>query len=212
MPRNSASTLQKALDAMAPPGVLIGHRCLSEGDENALLPAEAISFVRSVLQVRRASGAVRIVARDLLARLGCAPCAIPKARSGAPVWPAGIIGSLSHDKDVAVAAIALDRNFGSIGIDVEPAEPLPPGLLGMVATPAEQARLTMNPCSGRLLFAAKEAVYKAVHPLDQIFLEHHDVEIDFANGRATVRYGRVVSLRIAVSTHLFALAFLPPQR
>ena len=60
-----------------------------------------------------------------------------------------------------------------------------------------------------MLFVAKEAVYKAVYPLDRMFLDHHDVEIDFANRIATVCNGRVVYLRLCVSTHLATLAFIP---
>jgi 4'-phosphopantetheinyl transferase EntD len=66
-----------------------------------------------------------------------------------------------------------------------------------------------DPYRGRLFFVAKEAAYKAVYPLDQALLGHHDVEVDLANQQATVRNGRVVKLRFCISTHLVALAFLP---
>lgn len=60
-----------------------------------------------------------------------------------------------------------------------------------------------------MLFVAKEAVYKAVYPLDQTFLDHHDVQISFAERKAVVRNGRVVELRFCIAAHLVALAFLP---
>jgi 4'-phosphopantetheinyl transferase EntD len=199
---------QSALDTLAVPGVMIGHRLISAGDEDALLPLEAPAFAASVVQVRRASGAARIVARQLLGRLGRTECAIPRGPSGAPVWPPGVIGSLAHDARVAVAAIGMRHEVGAIGIDIEPAEALPPELLDIVATPRERSRIDDDPYRGRLLFVAKEAVYKAVYPLDQTFLEHHDVEIDLTARRALVRKGRGVELRFSVSTHLVALAFL----
>ena len=198
--------LQSAIDAIAVPGVMIGHRLISPGDEHALLPEEAPAFAASVVKVRRASGAARIAARQLLTRLGYPECAIPRAASGAPTWPAGVIGSLAHDSRVAIAAVGMRRDVGAIGIDVEPAEALPAGLLDMVATPRE--RLSVDPYQGRLLFVAKEAVYKAVYPLDQTFLDHHDVEVDFAGRKAMVRNGRTVELRFSLSAHLVALAFL----
>jgi 4'-phosphopantetheinyl transferase EntD len=100
-------------------------------------------------------------------------------------------------------------NVGALGIDVEPAECLPSELLDLVATPQERLKLGDDPYRGRLLFVAKEAVYKAVHPLDQIFLEHHDVEINLAERKAVVRNDRVVELRLSTSAHhLVALAFL----
>jgi 4'-phosphopantetheinyl transferase EntD len=202
------SAFQSALDTLAVPGVLIGHRVISPGDEHALMPEEAPAFAASVVQVRRASGAARIVARQLLARLGHAGCAVPKASSGAPGWPAGVVGSLAHDARVAVSAVAMSRDLAALGVDVEPAEPLPSDLLDLVATPRERQDIADDPCRGRLLFVAKEAVYKAVYPLDHTFLEHHDVEVDLAQRKAFVRNGRVVDLRFCVSTHLAALAFV----
>jgi 4'-phosphopantetheinyl transferase EntD len=205
-------SLQSAIDALAFPGVVIGHRLISPGDEDALLPEEAPAFASSVVKVRRASGSARIVARQLLKRLGHPECALPRTSGGAPAWPPGVVGSLAHDSRVAVAALGMSRDVGAIGIDVEPAESLPPELLDLVATPQERLRIGDDPYQGRLLFVAKEAVYKAVYPLDQTFLDHHDVQICFAEHKAVVRNGRVVELRFCIATHLVALAFLPGLR
>lgn len=200
--------LQAAIDSMPLTGIMVGHRVISPDDEDALMPAEAAAFAKSVTAVRRASGAARIVARELLAQAGLEGCALPKSASGAPIWPRGVVGSISHDSRVAVAAIAKRRDFSALGIDVEPAEPLPPDLLEIVATPKERLEMGGDLHQGRLLFVAKEAVYKAVHPLDQIFLDHHDVEVSFPLRRAVVRYGRIVDLRFCVSSHFLAVAFL----
>src|SRR6476661_6810129 len=97
-------SLQSAIDALCFPGV-IGHRLISPGDENALLPEEIPAFASSVPKVRRASGAARIVARQLLKGLGQPECALPRGSGGAPTWPAGVVGSLAHDSRVAVAAV-----------------------------------------------------------------------------------------------------------
>ena len=118
---------------------------------------------------------------------------------------------MAHDARVAVAAVGLRRDVGALGIDVEPAELLPADLLDVVATPQERLNIGDEPYHGRLLFAAKEAVYKAVYPLDQTFLDHHDVQISFAERKATVRNGRIVELRFAISAHLVVLAFLRDQ-
>ena len=53
------SPLEAALRALAPPGVLIGHRRIAAGDEHALRPAEMSAFAGSVTSVRRASGAAK---------------------------------------------------------------------------------------------------------------------------------------------------------
>lgn len=203
---------QSAIDTLSFPGVKLGHRLISPGDEDALLMEEAAAFAGSVVKVRRASGAARIIARQLLQQFGHPPCALPKGAAGAPVWPAGIIGSMAHDSRIAVAAVGMRADVGALGVDIEPAEPLPSELLDLVATPQEQLKLAHDAYRGRLLFVAKEAVYKAVYPLDRMFLEHHDVEINLAERKAVVRNARVVELRFSTSAHhLVALAFLPAR-
>jgi len=159
--------------------------------------------------VRRASGAARIVARMLLSRFGREPYAIPKSTAGMPVWPDGIVGSLAHDAKVAVAAMAARPEFQSVGIDIEPAEPLAPDLLDIVATAKERDRIGDDPLRGRLLFSIKEAIYKAVYPLERTFLDHHDVEVSLGDGAAVVRNGRVVRFRYCAATHIIVLAFIP---
>ena len=81
------SPLEAAIRALAPPGVLIGHRRIAAGDEHALRPAEMSAFAGSVTSVRRASGAARIVARGLLAPLRHADLPLPRTASGAPTGP-----------------------------------------------------------------------------------------------------------------------------
>jgi 4'-phosphopantetheinyl transferase EntD len=207
----SDPSIQQVIDQLAPPGVAIGHRLIMPGDEFALLPEEA-EAIGPLVESRRASGAARMVTGPLLAELGHAATALPKQASGAPAWPAGIVGSLAHDTRVAVAAVAKSHDFAALGIDVEPAEDLAPDLLDLVTTPAERVKLADDPFRGKLLFAAKEAVYKAVYPLDGIVLDYHDIEVDLIGRKATVQNGRIVELRFGIATHLVALAFLPPDR
>jgi 4'-phosphopantetheinyl transferase EntD len=201
--------LELSLATLAPPGIMIGHRLITVGDEHVLLPEEARALERAAIRVRRASGAARIVARSLLHRLGHEMTALPKSPEGPPIWPKGIVGSLAHDSRVAVAAVGTCENVVSVGIDVEPAEILSADLLDLVTTPRERARIDSDPYRGRLFFVAKEAAYKAVYPLDRAWLGHHDVEVDLAAQQATMRNGRIVKLRLCLSTHLVALAFLP---
>jgi len=199
-------SLQRDIDLLALPGLLIGHRLISPGDEDALLDEEAASIVSPVIDVRRASGAARIVARQLLAQLGYARSPLPKGASGEPIWPAGIAGSLAHDDRVAVAAVGMQRDVGALGIDIESAVALPPDMLELVSTPRELSRIADDPLRGRLLFAAKEAVYKAVYPLDRVFLEFRDIEVDLAGRKASTRTGRAIALRYCISSHVLMVA------
>jgi 4'-phosphopantetheinyl transferase EntD len=200
--------VQPLIEAIAPPGIVVGHRVIMPGDEAALLPEEFAPYANSVIKVRRASGAARMVARELLPRLGQAPQALPKSASGAPVWPEGIIGSLAHDADIAVAALARRHDYAGLGIDIEPAQPLDHDLLGIIATPSERRAINDDPLQAHVLFTIKEAVYKATHPIDGVFLEHHDVEVSLSTGAATIRNGRVVRFKHRVGAHIVALAFI----
>jgi 4'-phosphopantetheinyl transferase EntD len=207
-----SSALQLAIDAIAIPRVLIDHRVIACGDESALLPEELDAFAASVIKVQRASGAARIVARDLLSELGQTRQAIKKSASGAPIWPNGVVGSMAHDAEIAIAAVAKRCDYVSLGIDVEPAEAIEPDLLELIATANERAQCEIDPRYGRLLFAVKEAVYKTVFPVDGVFLDHHDVEVSLQGGTARVLDSRIIRFRYCVSTHVVALAYIPEPR
>lgn len=200
--------LQRDMNALAVPGLLLGHRLIAPGDEQALLDEEAASIASPVVAVRRASGAARIVARALLAQLGYPRVPLPREASGAPIWPAGITGSLAHDDEVAVAAVGTHRDLHAVGIDVEPAVALPPDMLALIATPQEQRRIADDPLRGKLLFAAKEAVYKALYPLDRVFLEFRDIEVDLAGRKAITRTGRALTLRYCASSRVVVVALI----
>jgi len=202
--------LQRDIDMLAVPGLLIGHRLISPGDEHALLAEEAASIASPVIAVRRASGAARIVARELLAQLGYGSVPLTKGAGGAPIWPAGITGSLAHDDQVAVAAVGLLRDFGAVGIDVEPVELLPPDMLELVATSQELRKIADDPLRGRILFAAKEAVYKAAYPLDRVFLEFRDIDVDLAARNAATKTGRTIALRYSISSRVLVVALAYP--
>lgn len=194
--------------AIAPSGARIGCRVIRERDESHLLPEEARSIPARLPAMRRASGAVRWIAHGLLAELGVGDVAILRAPTGAPVWPDGITGSLAHDDDMAVATVAPIGDIASLGIDVEPAQPLPDDILALVTTPADRTDAADRHLAGRILFAAKEAVYKAVYPLDREVLGYEDITVDLNTGRATTKTGRKLSLAYCLAPRVVVLAFV----
>jgi 4'-phosphopantetheinyl transferase EntD len=201
------SSLKQAINEIAVPGVLIGHRLIAKNDEYGLCSEDAEVFAGSVLRRRQASGAARIIARKLLAHRGYPSAALRKLSSGNVDWPKGIIGSLAHDDRVAVAAVADSRDVYALGIDIEPRESLPFSI-DIIAAPSECLKAVDVSYFGRLLFSAKEAVYKAVYPLDGAFLDFRDVEIDFDQDKAYVGHQRTLELRYCVSSHIVTTAFL----
>src|SRR5258708_40213059 len=105
------TSLQSAIDALAFPGVVIGHRLISPGDEDALLPEEAPAFASSVVKGRRASGSAPRVARQRLKRLGHPECALPSTSRGEPARRPGILRSRAPQSRGAAAA---DRSGGGV--------------------------------------------------------------------------------------------------
>ena len=92
---------------------------------------------------------------------------------------------MTHCTGYAAAAVGPLRRISAIGIDAEPDMPLPDGVLDLVATPAEHDHLAAiqpepdSPNWDRLLFSAKEAVYKTWFPLVGEWLDHQDAQIHF---------------------------------
>ncbi|UDL86997.1 4'-phosphopantetheinyl transferase superfamily protein [Mesorhizobium sp. PAMC28654] len=194
--------------AMAPSGVRIGCRLIREGDEAHLLPDEARSIPARQPAMRRASGAARWIAHGLLADIGFNDFAILRTPSGAPAWPQGITGSLAHDDEMAVAAVAPISQISSLGIDVEPAQPLPDDIFAIVGTGADVTGAVDRHLAGRILFSAKEAVYKAVYPLDRQILGYEDIAVDLNAGFATTKTGRRARLAYCIAPRVVALAFV----
>ncbi len=133
---------------------------------------------------------VRRCARSALGELGIPPGPLLRGAGGAPVWPVGVVGSMTHCAGYRAAAVARAGELDMLGIDAEPALPLPHGVLGLVAAPEERdqlaalARVAPEVCWDRLLFCVKEAVYKAWFPLTKRWLGFRDavVEIDAGGG------------------------------
>jgi len=123
----------------------------------ALTPGEAQTAFG-----RRALGAA-------LHALGAPPGPIPRSTRGAPVPPPGYCASISHSDVLAVGLAARDEGW-ALGVDLEPARPLPPLLAEVLLAPAE--RPAHAACGGGeaagmdllVRFSLKEALYKALDP------------------------------------------------
>jgi 4'-phosphopantetheinyl transferase EntD len=130
----------------------------------------------------------RALARAALAQLGVPAQAIMPGERGEPLWPDGIVGSLTHCAGYRACAVARSSEFAAVGIDAEPDEPLPPGILPTIARPEELTALATLRRShpsvnwDRLLFSAKESVFKAWFPLTRGWLEFDDATVTFDGG------------------------------
>ncbi|GAA4601349.1 4'-phosphopantetheinyl transferase EntD [Actinoplanes octamycinicus] len=148
-----------------------------------VFPGEEASVGRSVESRRREFVTARRCAREALTQLGFAPVPIPAGPGRDPVWPSGVIGSITHCAGYRGAAVAARTDLTSLGIDAEPHAPLPEGILEAVSLPAERRRLAglalRYPAIrwDRLLFSAKESVFKAWFPLTGRMLGFDEAEL-----------------------------------
>lgn len=141
---------------------------------------EAAAVAGAVERRRREFAAGRGAARAALMALGHPPVQIPMAADRAPVWPAGIVGSISHGAGDCVAVVAEARVHRSVAVDLEPEAELDAALLDTVLTPAERAALEGRPdrlALALVIFSAKECVYKAQYPLTGLLLDFQQVEV-----------------------------------
>lgn len=110
----------------------------------------------------------RIAARAALGSLGLTDCIILNDSSRAPVFPPGVVGSISHTNRIAMAAVARAVERQGIGLDVEHVPEVEAlealALLSMSADERCLARDLPLPFGvvATLVFSAKESVYKAL--------------------------------------------------
>ncbi|MGW3289667.1 4'-phosphopantetheinyl transferase family protein [Streptomyces sp. NPDC001002] len=175
-------TRRAVIAPLLPPSVVFAEE---PGDPPypGLSAEEAAEVAGAVPERRREFTTVRLCARRALAQLGLPALPLLPGPGGAPRWPAGVVGSMTHCTGYRAAALARRRDVVALGIDAEPATPLADGLLEAIALPGEQAhvrRLSHGRPSiawDRLLFSAKEAVYKSTFPATGVRLGFEDAAI-----------------------------------
>ena len=144
----------------------------------ALFPQEAAQVQRAIESRRREFAIGRACARAALVRLdNRPPVAIPVGDDRAPVWPDGVVGSITHSEGFCAAAVAHGSEFAAVGIDAEGLRPLPDGVRRLVLRPAELCGLPPEISWDAVAFSAKEAVFKAWFPLTGKWLDFLDVEL-----------------------------------
>jgi 4'-phosphopantetheinyl transferase EntD len=152
--------------------------------EATLFPQEQTLLAGAIDKRRREFTTGRHCARAALRRLGFPPAPILTGERGEPLWPAGAVGSITHCDGYRAAAVARASVLATIGIDAEPHAALPDGLLKEIARTEELPMLQRLQRErpevhwDRLLFSAKEAVYKAWFPLAKRWLGFEDVAVD----------------------------------
>ncbi|MEV0184709.1 4'-phosphopantetheinyl transferase superfamily protein [Streptomyces sp. NPDC050625] len=168
-----------------------------EPGNTALYPEEEALLAQAVAKRRREFAVVRSCARRAMEKLGVPPQPILPGERGAPAWPDGLVGSMTHCDGYCAASLVRAADLASLGIDAEPHQPLPDGILEAVSLPTEAERLRRLALDhpdvhwDRLLFSAKESVYKAWYPLTGKWLDFTEADINVVanpNGQHSGRF------------------------
>ena len=115
------------------------------------------------------------------------PVPPPTGPLGAPMWPTGVVGSITHSATLAIAVVARDVAVRGLGIDCE---------LVMSASAAEEVADRVLPEANRnapfrheaaafereafvsAVFSAKESIYKCLNPLTGVFFGFEAVTLE----------------------------------
>jgi 4'-phosphopantetheinyl transferase EntD len=152
------------------------------GEAACLKPEEACSVERAVPKRVQEFAAGRQCARRALAELGRVDVPIPAAHDRQPVWPAGVVGSITHTAGLCAAVVAEGTRLKALGVDTELSGAVKPELWQTICVADESVWIDTLPPSERaaavtLLFSAKEAFYKCQYPLVGERLSFDDLSV-----------------------------------
>lgn len=204
----SSVQLVAAVRQLVSDGIVVEGGDLTPADRDLLLEEER-SLGNVVPARRREFRAGRFYARQALQGFGAGGSVIPIGDNRAPVWPAGVVGSISHTRSLCVVAVGSSTEFLGIGIDIEADSPLSWELAQLVSDAAElKGRDEIERRLGydlpKLLFVIKEAFYKMYFPLTGRFLAFHDVRVELDVEKHAAKARIVPSKRLAaIDSHCF---------
>lgn len=148
------------------------------------LPPDQREYARGLPEVRAnefSSG--RRSARAALTHLGCAEPTV--AREGRrPVFPTGFVGSIGHTRKMATACCGPSTTYHGIGCDIERCDrAMSDRVTRRITVDVEASSVSALDHGQTLVFAAKEAIYKAVNPITDEYFDFLDVvlSVDLGN-------------------------------
>jgi 4'-phosphopantetheinyl transferase EntD len=187
-------------------------------DETLPIPDADRVWVENAVPRRRAEYvAGRWCAHEALHAIGLRALSLPAGLLGAPRWPAGVVGSITHDAGYCLAVAGPASSLVGVGIDWCDDDCLGTvlDLANQVLAPSERGALALSGDPARHLqrvFCAKEAVVKAVSATLGRFLDLHEITVDSVSGafeaRISGRCDLVRGKHLSVQRHALAWAAL----
>jgi 4'-phosphopantetheinyl transferase EntD len=204
-----------SLRDLLPISVAVSER-VSAVAADTLLDEERVFSAKSIPRRRAEFATGRHCARTALAELGVSRAAQTPIKVGShrqPIWPPGIVGSITHCEGHFAAAVAPSSAIRALGIDVEQHAPIPAAVTAATSWPDELEALSQEALSSSssahwpaVLFSARESVFKAWYPIVGQWLGHHDVRlsIDLASGALEITFLEAAA-ELAETYHLTTL-------
>jgi 4'-phosphopantetheinyl transferase EntD len=176
--------------ALLPAGVVVVSAA-DPAEAGPLHPEEAAVVAGAVAKRRAEFALSRHCARSALAKLGAPAAPLLPGPHRAPRWPAGVSGAITHCAGYCAAAVTWTAEVPSLGIDAEVNEPLPEGVDDLVLLAPERTWIAARPATAiawdRLVFSAKESIYKAWFPLTGQWLGFEDAVLHIDPEHRTFR-------------------------
>ncbi len=153
--------------------------------------------------------------------LGEPPMAIERRSDRSPIWPDHLLGSIAHCEDTGIAIVARAHACPGIGVDIERRGRIGADLFATLFT-EQECRAISNGGSATGLFCAKEALYKAVHPIVQTFINFTEVSLvnELSRSSRAIYLGNVTGVGDIISSadfsqqlttsHACVVVWLPP--
>ncbi len=129
----------------------------------------------------------RYCARQALLLVGAPVEDVLVGANREPLWPPGVVGSISHSEKMTGAVVAAVSDYKSIGLDIETVGNVEEHLWPLLFSQAEQEYLRSLPPHRQVVystafFSMKESYYKLQYPVTGHFLDFTDVEIQEETG------------------------------
>lgn len=188
---DAAWPFAEALDGVGFHSCHFDPATLDDGDFARCGVPTTPSIQRSVAKRRAEYLAGRLCARAALQALTGQVAVPATGEDRAPVWPTGIVGSITHGSGQAASVVARAADWRGLGLDLE--QRLEPEralrLAGEILTEAELQRLHALPPEAQaervtLTFSVKESLFKALYPLVGVRFYFHDAEVQAVDGQA----------------------------
>jgi enterobactin synthetase component D len=193
--------------------VPVSHRSVTLVDDDIRFePIELPDGLQSAVPRRQLHfRAGRFCAMEALRAMGVQawPRPLPRGSGGYPVWPDGVIGSITHTDGYAAAGAAWMTDVRGLGLDTERlvAPSRARELEAHIAVAGELAQVRGAGLDASeaftLLFSAKESIFKCLYPLIGRRFGFHDVRLDGLEvpaGRFRVRLVCALSGRFGTDT------------